>query len=338
MSENFKTLDISVGTIFRIVVIGLILVLFFAIWKLLASVFLAVIVTASIEPTVRWLEKHHIHRFLSVIFLYLLSLAALFGIFYAILPSLFSEIRHLSLELPRKYDFLSQGFDGGSYESIGFLAPALGQLFSNFENQLGSLTPDLFTFVSSIFGGALSFVLVIIISFYLSLQRNGVERFLMSITPSNHREYVADFWTRVERRIGRWLQAQFVMGVFMGIGLFIILSLLGIKYALTIAILAGILEVLPIIGPIIVGIVMFLTISVESFVLALIAVGIYVLLQQLQQSLVIPTVMARVVGLNPVIILISVLVGAELAGIWGIILAMPIVAIMGEFFRDIQRS
>lgn len=338
MPEQFKTIEISVGTIFRIVIIVLFLVLFFAIWKILAAVFMSIVIAASIEPTVRWLERHSIHRYFSVTALYLLSLAALLGIFYAIIPSLFNEVRGLSLELPQKYDFLFGDAGGGAHGNIGFLGPALDQFFLNFQDQLGALTPNLLTFVSSLFGGLLSFTLVIVVSFYLSLQKNGVERFLTSFTPVSHREYVGDFWHRVERRIGRWLQAQFIMGIFMGMSLFIILSLLNVKYALTLALLAAILEVIPIIGPIIVGIIMFLTISVESLVIALIAIGIYILLQQLQQSIVLPTVMARVVGVNPVIILISVLVGAELAGFWGIVLAIPLVAIVGEFFRDIQKS
>lgn len=337
MNDTAKTIEISAGTILRIAAIVFLIALFLAIWQILASIFLAIVVAASIEPTIRWLESRRIPRFISVPALYLLALGAFFGMFYAILPGLFSEIRGLSQQLPQRYEFFLQDIlAGGVSAEIEFLKPAINQALLNLQEQVGAVSANVFAVASVLFGGILSSFLIVFISFYLSLQRNGVERFLVVLTPLQHREYVSDLWRRIERRLGRWLQAQFVLAVFIGVSVFVVLSVLGTDFSITLAILAGILEIVPIVGPVIVGILIFLFLSIESVLLALAALGLYVLLQQIEQSFIIPGVMSRVVGVNPILLIIAVLVGAELAGFWGILLAIPLVAVVGEIARDVQ--
>jgi predicted PurR-regulated permease PerM len=337
MNDTAKTIEISAGTLLRIATIVFLIALFLAIWPILASIFLAIVVSASTEPTIRWLESRRVPRFISVPALYLLALGAFFGVFYSILPGLFSEIRGLSQQLPQRYEFFLQDVLSGSIATqVDFLKPAIDQALLNVQEQIGAVSANAFAVASMLFGGILSSLLVVVISFYLSLQRNGVERFLVVLTPLRHREYVSDLWRRIERRLGRWLQAQFVLAVFMGVSVFIILTVLGADFSITLAILAGILEIVPIVGPVAVGILMFLFVSIQSVLLALAVVGLYILLQQVEQNFIIPGVMSRVIGVNPILLIIAVLVGAELAGFWGILLAIPLVAVIWEVVRDVQ--
>lgn len=339
MPESIKTISISAGTVLRVTAIVILALLFFAIWRILASIFLAIVVAAALEPTIKWLTSHKLHRFFAVALIYLLSITAIVAIFYAVLPNLFNEVRGLSQDLPIRYDeFFDKISDVFGGIGLGGASPSIEGLFVGLQNSFVGFAPDVVTFATSIFGGLLTFVLIIVISFYLSLQDRGVERFLLSFTPADHKEYVADFWRRVEKRLGRWLQAQFVMAVFIGLSSFLLFWLLGVKYAVTLAIIAGFLEIIPVIGPAIASIIAFGVISLESMVLAAITVAGLFAIQQLQQHLIIPAVMSRVVGLNPVLIIIALLVGFEIAGLWGIIMAIPLVAILGELFRDIQKS
>ena len=338
MLKQLKTIDVSTSTIFRVLTIVLLVALFFKIWTIVASLFLSIVIAAALEPTLRWLEKYKIKRIVSVPFLYLLAMGALFGVFYAILPSLFNEIFVLSQDLPQKLSSVVNEFGSGAFGSVGFLIPALDELFVNFQSKLGAAIPDMISFVTRIFGGVLSFLLVTVFSFYLSLRKNDIENSLLAITPPPHKDYVRDLVRRMQRRTGRWLQAVFILATLMGIAVFIVLSFLGVKFALTLGLLAGILEVIPFIGPFIAGVLLFATASTQSVVLGLIAVGAYIFLQQIQQIFVVPSVMSKAIGLNPLTILLSVLIGVELAGFWGIIIAIPLAAALGELFRDLWRK
>ena len=335
MLKQLKTIDVSTSTIFRVLTIFLLFSLFFKIWRIVASLFLSIVIAAALEPTLRWLEKYKIKRIISVPLLYLLAMGALFGVFYAILPSLFNEIFVLSQDLPQKLSSVVNEFGSSAFGNVGFLIPALDELFVNFQSKLGAAIPDMISFVTRIFGGVLSFLLVAVFSFYLSLRKNDIENSLLAITPPPHKDYIRDLVRRMQRRTGRWLQAVFILATFMGIAVFIVLSFLGVKFALTLGLLAGILEIIPFIGPFIAGILLFATASTQSVVLGLIAVGAYIVLQQIQQIFVVPSVMSKAIGLNPLTILLSVLIGAELAGFWGIIIAIPLAAALGELFRDL---
>ena len=339
MTKQLKTIDISTATIFRILTIVLLVMLFFKIWTIIISLFLAIIIAAAIEPTLRWLERHKIKRIISVPALYILVVSILFGIFYAILPSLFNEIFILSQNIPQKLNaVLDDLFGSGALSEVGFLIPAIDELFINFQSKLGEAMPNIFSFVTKIFGGVFSFLLVIVFSFYLSLRKNDIEKSLLTITPPRHQDYVKDLIRRMQRRTGRWLQAVFILATFMGIAVFIVLNLLGVKFSLTLGILAGILEIIPFVGPFIAGILLFSIASTQSITLGFVVIGAYIALQQIQQIFITPSVMSKAVGLNPLMILLAVLIGAQLAGFWGIIVAIPLMVVLGELLRDIFKK
>lgn len=335
MANQIKTINITTSSILRILAVVLGVVIFFKIWQIIASLFLAIVVASALEPTLRWLSEHKISRMISVPAIYLLSFGALVGVFYALLPTLFNEIFIISQDFTQKYEiFIQKFFQKSTFGSLDFLIPAIDVVFVNIQDKLASLIPDIFSFVSILFGGILSFVLVLLFSFYFSLRKNQIERSILSITPENHKDYVKDLVRRMQRRVGGWLQASFVLATFMGIAVFIILSLLNVKFALTLGVIAGFLEIIPFIGPIVTGIIILLIASTQSLVLGIITLGLYILLQQLQQAFVVPVVMSRVIGVNPLFLLVAVIIGVELAGVWGILISVPLVAATAELVRD----
>ncbi|MBI1888504.1 MAG: AI-2E family transporter, partial [Candidatus Spechtbacteria bacterium] len=196
---------------------------------------------------------------------------------------------------------------------------------------------NIFGFTSNVFGGLISFILVVVVSFYLVLQKNGIEQFLKSFLPAAHQEYATDLWKRVQERIGRWFQTQLLLGVFTGTFLFLALWLMGVKYALTIAFMAGVLEIVPVIGAVLTGFLTFALISFQSPMLALGAVLIYVALEQVQQHLFMPIFTSKALGLSPIVIIVALLVGSKLIGFWGILLAIPLAVAIGEVVRDFRK-
>ncbi len=134
------------------------------------------------------------------------------------------------------------------------------------------------------------------------------------------------------------MQGQLFLGVIVGVLVYIGLSLLGIRFALLLAIIAGILELVPYIGPVLSAIPAVILAFFQAPILALWILILYIVVQQLENYLLVPVIMKKVVGLNPVVVIIALLIGGKLLGILGIILAVPAAAVLAEFFKDIKRK
>lgn len=334
-----QILDISTSSIIRVFVVLLVIAFILSIWPILASIFFAAVIASALEPSVRLLCKIKIPRFLAAAVLYLLIFSALASVFYLVVPALLSEARQLSLDLPSKYRELIKTVESfmGSRGITVNLQTQVQSFLSTIQFGFKGGVSNIFGFTSNVFGGMISVILVTVVSFYLVLQKNGIEQFLKSFLPTAHQEYATDLWKRVQEKIGRWFQTQLLLGVFTGTFLFLALWLMGVKYALTIALMAGVLEMIPMIGPLVTGLVMLALISFQSPMLALGAILIYVALEQVQQHFFMPVFISKALGLNPIVIIIALLVGSKLIGFWGILLAIPFAVAIGEVVRDFRK-
>ena len=334
-----QVLEISTSSILRVFVVLLGIAFVFSVWQIIASVFLAVVIASGVEPAVNALSKAKIPRLLAAIIIYVAGFLILASVFSTVLPVLISETRQLSVEFPSIYD----DFVGGVENFLGLSAEdettkkQIEKILAGAQKTLSENASNIFTFTFNIFGGILSFMLVVVISFYLVIQKDGIENFLKSIIPGGHHEYALNLWHRVEKRLGRWFQYQMLMGVSVGFIFFIALWLMGVEYALTLALVAGVFEVIPMIWPIIVGMISFTLTSFQSFMLALGVVAVYILIEQIQQQFLMPSIMSKAIGLNPIIIIVTLLVAANLIGFWGIVLAIPFAVVLSEFAKDFKR-
>jgi len=178
---------------------------------------------------------------------------------------------------------------------------------------------------------------VLVVSFYLSISRNALDNFLKAILPPQFEVYVHSLWVRAQYKMGRWLQAQillsFIMALIVGLGLWI----LGVKYAFLVAVVAGVLEIVPYVGPIVSGGLATLLALSQSPILGLWTLIFFIVAQQLEGHILVPLLIKKLVGLNPVAVILAILVGAKLGGILGILLAVPIAAVIDEFFDDLAK-
>jgi predicted PurR-regulated permease PerM len=196
-----------------------------------------------------------------------------------------------------------------------------------------------FDTIASFFGGIISIVLVIVISFYLSVRQDGVGEFLSIITPLRHERYVKGLWQRSQHKIGKWMQGQILLALSVGLVTYVALLIVGIPHPLLLAFIAGVFELIPIIG---------LTLSViPAFLLAmfdgglglgLIVIAVYVVIQQIESHLVYPLVVKKVIGVPPLLVIIALVAGAQLAGLVGALLAVPISVALMEFIDDVERK
>ena len=339
MIENkSKTINISWMAIFKVAVVILLLLFLYQIRDVIVIFIFALIVASAIAPAVDLLEKIKIPRVLGALIVYIIVIGLLAFLISLIVAPVARDIKNLSSNLPEYIENLSVQFKTfqkalSKYQSI---IDQFQKFLIKTQERLQNL--DLFSTFINIFGGIFSFLLALIISFYLSVQKRGVQRILGSISPFNHRDYILDLWERTQRKLGRWLQGQLFLGLIVGFLVYIGLYFLNVKYALLLAVLAGILEIFPYIGPVLAAIPAIIIGFLQAPILGLWVLVLYVVIQQLENYLIVPLVIGRVVGLNPIIVIMALLIGAKLGGIPGMILAVPITAVFAEFVKDLIKK
>ncbi len=321
----------------------------FLLWFLrdLGLILLTSIVIASfVEEAVPFFTKMKINRVLGIVILYAVSLLILAGLFYLFAPLLLTEIYNfagfVSTYIPNNSlinYFQSDAFSGAKdiVKTLGG-SLSLSTLFSVSKAFVLNISGGFFQTISVAFGSVFNFILIILISFYLSVQEKGIEAFLRLVFPIQHEDYVVDLWERSRRKIALWMKGQVVLGVVVAVLIYLILSLLGIEYALLLALIAGIMEIVPYgiwVAMIPAFSFSYLSNGISS---ALMVVGAYLILHQFEVFLFAPLIIKKIVGLSPIVIILSVLIGFELGGIWGGVLAIPLAIIIMEYLSDIERD
>ncbi|MDP3697703.1 MAG: AI-2E family transporter [Candidatus Taylorbacteria bacterium] len=339
MDNQHTHVHISTGTILR----GLLLVLFFVFLYILKDVIIiflfAIIIASAMTPFANWLDSKGFPRLLGVLILYL----ALFGIIIFVLslvvPYIADEISQLSTTLPKVVERVSTSLENvqqGSPQYFDFVSE-VQNILDTFSIYLQQSSQSVISIVVSVFGGVMSFVAVVIIAFYLSVMKRGIESFIESVMPASHEAYIMDLWKRSEMKVGRWIQGQLLLALIVGLTVYIGLSLMGIKYALVLGILAMMFEIVPIVGPVLAAIPAVFLAFLQDPGLGLWVLVFYIVMQQLENHLLVPVVLGKTTGLNPVVVIMALLIGNQMAGIPGMILSVPIATVIVEILEDLAK-
>ena len=335
MAGGSKTItEISPKTIFWVLGVGVLAVLIYMVRDIIAVLIFAIIIASALEPILRYAQSKKIPRLLSLVVIYLLFFIFFAALIYIFLPLVLDQLRDFFQNYPTYFGKIEEA--AGVITFLPGLSGNIHELLSQLTEQIPSLT-SLISYISAIFGGILSFVVVLVVSFYLSISRNALDNFLKAILPPQFEVYVHSLWVRAQYKMGRWLQAQillsFIMALITGLGLWI----LGVKYAFLVAVIAGVLEIVPYVGPIVAGGLATLLALSQSATLGLCTLVFFVAAQQLEGHILVPLLIKKLVGLNPVAVILAMLIGAKLGGILGILLAVPIAAVIDEFFDDLAK-
>jgi predicted PurR-regulated permease PerM len=336
MAKNKQTIEVSFGTILKILLVIFLIVVAFFIRDILAILFFALIIASTINVPVKWLKKYHIPRALGVILTYIFSLVCL-GLLVALIVSpLSTELKQFSNFIPRLTSQLSSGMS--FFESLVEEQGELQEFFLTLSQRLNQLKINFFSLTGNVMGRIAAFFIVFILSFYLAIEEEGVRKFIRAVTPKDKEDYAISVWERGQRRLSRWLSAELLLGFVVGLLTFVGLTIIGIPYALGLAMLAGLFELIPTVGPILSAIPAILIAFIQSPLMALAALVLYIVVQQLENNLLVPTIMKKTVGLNPVITILVLLIGAKFGGLLGMIIAIPITMLIHEFWQDIFES
>ncbi len=333
MSEHL-TLDIPARTIIKTVLMLLAVVFLYLLRDVLIVLLFATIIAFAMGPMVSWLERHRLPRTLAVLLLYVVFSVLLITLFSLVVPSLVKELNDLTQALPRFFESLPQGESPYYVDFLRELQYFLEAASKSLEVSSGSF----FNILISIFGGLISLVAIIVISFYFCATKDGVAGFFRSVLPSSYEEYIVNFLKRSEQKIGKWFRGQLFIAFCVGLMVFLGLTLFGIKYALLLGIVAMIFELIPFVGPLIAATPAFLLAFSQSPILGFWALLFYVAVQQLESHILTPLILGKTTGLHPITIIISLLIGGKLAGILGILLAVPVAVIILEILEELAES
>lgn len=344
--NNATYISISTGTIVRVILLLIALYLFWALRDLILVVLTSIVIASFVESAIPAFKKVKIGRVFGVVIIYILSISLLAIIFYLFAPLLITEVYNFAQFISQYapgVDFLNyfnnEAFSGAK-DIVNNLSHGISvdSLLSTSKAFVDNLSSGFFTTLSVAFGSIINVILIVIISFYLSIQEKGIENFLRIILPIQHEEYVVDLWERTRRKIALWMRGQLLLGVIIMVLTYLVLAIMGIPYAFLLALIAGVMELIPY------GVLIALVPAVSFSYLsggmndAILVLGAYVIIHQFEVYLFSPLVIKKVTGLSPLIMILAVLVGFELGGFWGLILSIPGAMLFMEIMNDIEKK
>ncbi|OGK24080.1 hypothetical protein A3C25_05205 [Candidatus Roizmanbacteria bacterium RIFCSPHIGHO2_02_FULL_38_11] len=324
MKENYK-IEISSRTIVFAVFFVLLLNFLWLIRDVIFSLFIAFIIMSALKPYVSFLEKNKIPRFLAAFLVYLVFLTFFFSILFLVLPPLVTESTLLFRALP------------SILERFAPNATSLLNLDSVFQ-YLPNIANQFFDIVRSIFSNTVFFISTLFFGFYLLLEENVIRKLVSRFFSEEKAETAIIVFDKAEKRLNAWFWGEITLMTVIGLMTFIGLNLIGIRYALALSVLAGLLEAIPNLGPTVSSIPAILLGFSSSPVMGFAALALYFIVQQLENNLIVPVVMKKAVGLNPIITLIALLVGGKIGGVLGVLLAIPITVFLETILIELANA
>lgn len=323
-----KQIDISWTAILKVVAVVLAVWLVFLIKDVLILLFVVLLLAVTLGPLVSRLTQYGLPRFLAILLVYLGLALLLAAIVYLLVPPLVIQLRELANNLPL---FLNQATI--SYQSSTM---ATQNVLESISGQLSKISGGFLNATLALFGGVVSTLTVFALTFYFLIEEEGWKKTLLGLIPLDHKDWVIEMMQKIAVKLGFWLRGQLGLMVIVAILDSVGLAILKIPYALSLGILAGLLELIPIVGPIVAGLVAIIMTLVAggAFWKVLVVVAIFILVQQLESQILVPKIMQKAVGLSPVIIIVAILIGYRLLGFGGAILAIPIAAALEVFVQE----
>jgi predicted PurR-regulated permease PerM len=263
---------------------------------------------------------------------YLSSFGVIGLLIYISAPIFIDELKQLTHYLP------------GYFVQVN---PVLKQLGINVAQNFSDLTQTLTTELSEssqgiinglmlLFGGLAATAFIFTISFFLSLEDRATERFLLMLVPQKYEDQIKAIFERVQEKVAGWFGARLLACLFVGVASYIVFFIFGIKYAFLLALICGIFNFVPYVGPWVSGVVLvvFIAVSSGSWLTVLYVLIATSIVQEVENKILTPLLMKRMTDIPPVLVLLSLLLGAKIFGFLGMIFAVPVFGIVYEFMKE----
>ncbi len=328
-------IEISTNTIFKVLVVIVAIWLLYLIKDVVAILFFAIILVSILEPWVIWLNQRRIPKVVAVLLIYLLLLALVALVIMLIIPPIVEQFEQLVANFPLYWDKFTSDISSLTVILNQYgITQSAGSYLKSLNLSLAQ-TEGLFSKVGGFFAGVFTLFIILVITFYILVQEGATKRILRSVLPTNYLPYAYQLLSKVQQKLGLWLRGQLILCLTVAVLDYIVLLSLGVRYALILAIIGGALEFIPYLGT---AFATFLAVAITAFVSpvkALFVLILYLLIQLIQTNILIPKIMQKAVGLNPVISISALLIGGQLGGVFGAVLAMPVATALSVIAEDI---
>jgi len=332
--DQERVLDISWGTILKISLLVVSFYILYQIKDILVWFVFALIISILVNPAVSFLRKLKIPRVLAVTFVYVGIFGLLTLLVYFTLPLFISEIQQFSQLLPQYFEKISpplRGLGIRAFEDIETFTKVLG-------GTLEKISANIFNVLFSIFGGIFASIFILATAIFISLEDRWIEKTLILLFPQKYDGYISSLFKRCQKRVSGWFVTRILSCLFVGVSTYVVLLIFKSAYPFSLGLIAGVLNFIPVVGPIITGIALFTTASLGGLLKAVFVLVVFTLIQQIEGSILIPILSKKLVGLSPVLVLLSLAIGGALWGFLGAILAVPLAGILVEFLRDFLKK
>jgi predicted PurR-regulated permease PerM len=319
--------DISHKTIFFITGFFILLWALFLIRDIILLFFVAIIFMSALAPIIDSITKFEVLKIklpkaIAIALTYILVIGIFAGLVSLVVTPLVEQTTTLAQNLPAT---ITNFFPDSSLDQQAF------------QTELTRFTGSAVTFTLGLFNNILAFISIAVLTFYLLLERDKLDH-LISQFFIGKEDRVKTIVKKIEDKLGAWLRGQVVLSLIIGVLVYVVLIILDVPYALPLAILAAFMEIIPVIGPIISAVPAIAVAYVVSPVTGLFVGLAFFIIQQLENHLIVPQVMKRAVGLNPLIVILAVAIGGRLLGIGGALLAVPITVVVQIFIEDVLKD
>lgn len=294
--------------------------------QIIILIFLSIILVSALLKPVEWLTARKIPRVISILIVYILLIGVVSFAVGIIVPPLVSQTSEFVSNLPTIVSKIN--------DFLVFNKIPVNDLSRVISDQVNQIAGNIVSITTAIFSSIFVVLTMIVLSFYLLMEWKTFMRLLASPFTGRQEKKVINLVSQIERGLGAWVRGQLTLSLIVGVVTYIGLTVLGIPFALPLALIAGILEIVPLIGPIIAAIPAILVGLTISPLLALAVAALFFIVQQLENHIIVPMVMSKVVGLQPAAVIIAVLAGAQLYGVGGALLAVPIVIVVKIFIKE----
>jgi predicted PurR-regulated permease PerM len=302
-------------TVIFIVVLLLFLWFVYQVKDILLMLFVALILMSAISPAVDRLEKKRIPRSIGIFVMYVLLWGVFGTLVAAMVPAVLEQTSRLIQTLP------------SAFSRIDYLSSHQLEISQQLISYLSTLPSDILKFIVNVFGNIITVLTTVVISFYLLLEHKKLSTQIAKLLEPQKPESISDTIEAIEQRLGGWVRGELILMISIGLFTYIGLTILGNEIALPLAILAGLMEIVPNIGPIISAVPAVLIALTVHPLLAVSTAALYFLVQFLENNLLVPKVMQKSAGVHPLISILALLVGFRLLGPMGTILSIPFVII-----------
>lgn len=331
-------IEISTKTIIKTIIILLSLGFLFLVRDIILLLFISIIIAASMEPAVNFLQKKKIPRIFGTALIYLVLFSVFALVVSFLIPPMVDQFQDFSQNTSKYFSETKNPLGSFSMIQPEGAIISIQNIINSLSEDISNIHKSIFSKTIGVFSGMLSVVVVFSMAFYMVMEEDGIKKAFVFIVPEKNKKYAADLTDRIKDKIGKWMIGQLFLMVFIFFFVFVGLSIIDIPYALILAIFAGILEIIPYVGPIIFsvpGIILGFLISPTTGFLAIL---VYLVSQQVESHIVVPQVMKKAVGLNPVVTIVVILIGFKLAGVLGAIVAVPLATAISLFVMDFAKS